>query len=86
MQNDKLEKLTSETGGEHTGLEKTLFSMALRLFEASGKDMVGTDFLLLAANLSLTLKTAGCDLPKESLLAFSSPSEMSVSLDCLNNY
>ena len=86
MQNDKLEKLTSETGGEHTGLEKTLFSMALRLFEASGKDMVGTDFLLLAANLSLTLKTAGYDFSKESLLAFSSPSEMSVSLDCSNNY
>lgn len=45
--------------------------MALRLFAASNKDLVGTDFLFLAANLLLTLKADGNDLSEESLSLFS---------------
>ena len=50
--------------------------MALRLFAASDKVLVGTDFLLRAANLLRTLKADGNDFSEESLLLFSGSLEL----------
>ena len=53
--------LTSIRVGERRALANTFSLIALRLFAASDKDLVGMFFCLLAASLPLTLKADGND-------------------------